>query len=574
MPRAVLCGVRSRRDAADGPRLSLAWTAWASGRAALDWAAAEADTQNRPLHLVHAFTSALVVNPLGVASVPCDDASALAAAASVAQDAARRARDVAPDLEVTTRVVVGPAATAVLHAAQDAEMVVLGRRRLGCFTSLLRRSVSVQVAARAPCPVTVVRPIHDVEPGSSSAQVVVGIDGSEHSARVIACAFEAASRRGLGLAAVNAWMPRCPADHVAIVDDLAATESAAWQKLEEALAGWRDRYAGCDRDAQADAVPPRSCACGRVGRGRARCGRLPRPGEPTRAAARIREPDRAPARPLSPYRRPGSAVRPPPQLVAGFLRTLGTIGVTQALLTERLHRPQRGPDPRDRPDRDIAGIGGQPAPEHPGEQVDLDLQALHHQPQRGDPGGVGRRQVQPVQQGGPGNRRTGRIATCTPHLASTACTSALLPLRNPTSLARWRTNSRSSLVAGGPIHASGKRPIRSSPSSPLHHEDRSLPPVLERLHFQRVRQMHAGTHRLQRVHRPVVAGGRRKRPRTSGHLARRPTQRHAPFGKRATEKEPAPRAPRWRPTLLRGSRGVNPPGTRRLVWVGNERGKS
>jgi hypothetical protein len=29
-------------------------------------------------------------------------------------------------------------------------------------------------------------------------------------------------------------------------------------------------------------------------------------------------------------------VRPPPQLVAGFLRTLGTIGVTQALLTERL----------------------------------------------------------------------------------------------------------------------------------------------------------------------------------------------------------------------------------------------
>jgi nucleotide-binding universal stress UspA family protein len=216
----------------------------ASGRAALDWAAAEADTQNRPLHLVHAFTSALVVNPLGVASVPCDDASALAAAESVAQDAARRARDVASDLEVTTRVVVGPAATAVLHAAQDAEMVVLGRRGLGCFTSLLRRSVSVQVAARAPCPVTVVRPIHDVEPGSSSTQVVVGIDGSEHSARVIACAFEAASRRGLGLAAVHAWMPRCPADHMAIVDDLAATESAAWQKLEEALAGWRDRYAG------------------------------------------------------------------------------------------------------------------------------------------------------------------------------------------------------------------------------------------------------------------------------------------------------------------------------------------
>jgi nucleotide-binding universal stress UspA family protein len=215
-----------------------------SGRAALDWAAAEADTQNRPLHLVHAVTSTRVVNPGGVASVPCDDVSAWAAAESVAQDAARRARDVAPDLDITSRVVVGPAATAVLHAAQDAEMVVLGRRGLGRFTGLLRRSVSVQVTARAPCPVTVVHPIHDVEPGPSSAQVVAGVDGSAHSTRAIGCAFEAAARRGLGLAAVHAWMPRCPGDHVTIADDPAAAESAAWQKLEQSLAQWRDRYAG------------------------------------------------------------------------------------------------------------------------------------------------------------------------------------------------------------------------------------------------------------------------------------------------------------------------------------------
>ena len=53
------------------------------------------------------------------------------------------------------------------------------------------------------------------------------------------------------------------------------------------------------------------------------------------------------------------------------------------------------------------------------------------------------------------------IGTCTPSLASTAWTSHLHPERNATSLARCRTSSRSSRVAGGAIHAAGRRPIRS-----------------------------------------------------------------------------------------------------------------
>ena len=52
-------------------------------------------------------------------------------------------------------------------------------------------------------------------------------------------------------------------------------------------------------------------------------------------------------------------------------------------------------------------------------------------------------------------------ATCTPHLASTAWTSALQCERSPTSFARCRTSSRSSRVTGGAIHASGSRPIRN-----------------------------------------------------------------------------------------------------------------
>src|SRR6478735_8430735 len=53
------------------------------------------------------------------------------------------------------------------------------------------------------------------------------------------------------------------------------------------------------------------------------------------------------------------------------------------------------------------------------------------------------------------------IDTWMPHLASTAWIWALQLLRIPTSLARCRTSSRSSRVAGGAIHASGNLPIRS-----------------------------------------------------------------------------------------------------------------
>ena len=53
------------------------------------------------------------------------------------------------------------------------------------------------------------------------------------------------------------------------------------------------------------------------------------------------------------------------------------------------------------------------------------------------------------------------IGTCTPAPASTAWIWQRRPERSPTSLARCRTQPRSSRVAGGAIHASGSRPIRS-----------------------------------------------------------------------------------------------------------------
>lgn len=57
---------------------------------------------------------------------------------------------------IEKRVVSGPAASTLIEAGKDADLLVVGSRGLGGFTGLLLGSVSHQVAAHAPCPVVVV----------------------------------------------------------------------------------------------------------------------------------------------------------------------------------------------------------------------------------------------------------------------------------------------------------------------------------------------------------------------------------------------------------------------------------
>jgi nucleotide-binding universal stress UspA family protein len=63
-----------------------------------------------------------------------------------------------PDVHVETRVVHGRAADALVDAASDAELLVVGSRGHGGFLGLLLGSVSRTVLQTAPCPVAVVRP--------------------------------------------------------------------------------------------------------------------------------------------------------------------------------------------------------------------------------------------------------------------------------------------------------------------------------------------------------------------------------------------------------------------------------
>lgn len=211
-----------------------------SARDALDWAVAEAAARARPLSVVHACPPPIDSGPLG----PLPQLAPRTGTTGVLLAAARRARLVAPEVEVTTRLVFAGPTPAIL--AQRAELIVVGSRGLGGVRGALAGSVSVAVCAHATCPVVVVPPLRAVAPGPSRARVVVGVDGSDLSRSAIGFALRAAAQRGVGLTALHGWTPRPPADIDGLGDDWAASEAAERHTLDNALGRWRHRFPAVD----------------------------------------------------------------------------------------------------------------------------------------------------------------------------------------------------------------------------------------------------------------------------------------------------------------------------------------
>jgi nucleotide-binding universal stress UspA family protein len=228
-PDPVLVGV-------DGSR-----TAWD----ALDWAAAEAAARGCALRIVTACPPPVAPGPFGpVADVGGAGGAGGAAAEELLREASQRARAVAPEVEVTGRTVVGGAAPAL--TAQPAQLVVVGTRARGRVRRALVGSVSVAVCSRAPCPVVVVPPRREVEPGPSRVRVVVGVGGPDPSAAALGVAFAAAAQRGIGLTALHAWTPQPPADVDGLGDDRDAAEAVGRHRLTAALTPWRREFPGVD----------------------------------------------------------------------------------------------------------------------------------------------------------------------------------------------------------------------------------------------------------------------------------------------------------------------------------------
>jgi len=172
---------------------------------ALDWAVDAAAGRGAVLRLVYAMGLPLVTAPLGgpIRTAPSQEVSD--AAATLLGQALRRVQAAAPSLRAVTEVSRAEAHHALLRAAEDADLVVVGSRGLGGVRSILLGSVAQRIAAQAPCPVVVVPPPTGREPAARRGRVVVGVDGSAHAAAALRFALVEAERLRAELVAVSAW---------------------------------------------------------------------------------------------------------------------------------------------------------------------------------------------------------------------------------------------------------------------------------------------------------------------------------------------------------------------------------
>lgn len=207
---------------------------------ALAWALEEARSRAVPVRLIYAYGCALTYGGLAMyGDLPVPDLPHVRDVANkLLVKAAARAKELAPDVGVSTHAIDDDAAPALIDESARASTIVLGSRHFGSVASVALGSVSAAVSASAACPVIVLRGLAGL--AAEDAAVVVGVDAQPSSSAVLEFGFDYASRRSAPLHAVLCWHPDLLAEMMWRAEPPDPERADAW--LSEALAGWRERY--------------------------------------------------------------------------------------------------------------------------------------------------------------------------------------------------------------------------------------------------------------------------------------------------------------------------------------------
>lgn len=130
----------------------------ASAHEALRYAAAVARWQNWTLHIVNAWHVNYPLSPYGGIELAEITAAAADVAATTVRDAEKEVLGDGCDLDIRRSIEEGLPAHTLIEASEGADLLVVGSRGRGGFSSLALGSVGQACVHHAHCPVLIVRP--------------------------------------------------------------------------------------------------------------------------------------------------------------------------------------------------------------------------------------------------------------------------------------------------------------------------------------------------------------------------------------------------------------------------------
>lgn len=210
---------------------------------AAEWAAREALRRGVGLLLTHACPPL----PRRVSPLPGVDAWQHVGEQMLRQTA-DAFRDRHPGLDIEGVHTDTEPEQALLAAAADAGLLVVGARGWGGFDGLAVGSVALHVAATADCPVVTVpdtAPRDAVPQQADGEEVVAGVNAHAPADETIGFAFRAARERHALLRVVHAWAlpPASPSAWMLTVmeEDRGLWEDQEGQVVSDALRAWREK---------------------------------------------------------------------------------------------------------------------------------------------------------------------------------------------------------------------------------------------------------------------------------------------------------------------------------------------
>ncbi|MGY5319907.1 universal stress protein [Neomicrococcus lactis] len=175
---------------------------------ALQFAAQEASNHDLPLNIVTAYSiPVFAASSMDAGYASMDDEAFRASALETVEDAASHIKQFIGDgLTVRTFVESGDAAGVLLDFAEEADLMVVGRRGRGGFMGRLLGSVSTAIPAHAKCP-TIIVPLTAKDRTNTKDVIVVGVDGSDRARLAVLKAAERALAENATLRVVCAIPP-------------------------------------------------------------------------------------------------------------------------------------------------------------------------------------------------------------------------------------------------------------------------------------------------------------------------------------------------------------------------------